>query len=153
MPRLFSLIALTALLATAAPLPAQAPVRPEIDMVGGRVIVLVERRILPPVHFIWPPVQNACSDECTLDLQYAAQVQSQTAFLKVFLSDDAFGLSPPDPLKTAPIPDLTGWRVSLAELGEASEQDLSNPWRHSDFPVRQDLNQNQVFNIAIGTQF
>jgi hypothetical protein len=57
------------------------------------------------------------------------------------------------PLATAPIPDLTGWRTRLSELGEMSEQDVNTPRRDSAFPFRHDSNQTQVFNIAIGTQF
>jgi hypothetical protein len=81
-------------------------------------------------------------------------MQSQTAFVRFFLPDDTFGLSSSDALKTAPIPDLTGWRMSLAVLEEATHRESMDPSLgppiHGDFsfPVRK-----QVFNIAIGAQF
>jgi hypothetical protein len=155
MPRLFPLYAVMATLATAAPLFAQGAVSPEAIKTGGHVFILVDRPLPLPGHFIWVPVQNVCSGESTLDLQYAATVQSQTAFLRVFLPDDTFGLSAPDPLRTVPIPDLTGWRKSLASLGEASHQQPGEVMIHgesSDFPFQAPA-QKQVFNIAIGTEF
>jgi hypothetical protein len=157
MPRLFPLFALTAMLAAAAPLFAQDTVSRHTLIVHAQIGPLEGSPLLPPiVHRLpvnWAPIPNVCSGECTLDLQYAAQMQSQTAFLRVFLPDDAFGLPLPDRLATAPIPDLTGWRTRLSELGETSEQDVNKPRQDSDFPFRRDSNQTQVFNIAIGTQF
>jgi len=63
----------------------------------------------------------------------------------------------PDPLATAPIPDLTGWRASFAELREAAhQQPVERGYDHPDlgFPIiRRDQDPSQVFNIAIGTEF
>jgi hypothetical protein len=157
MPRLFPLFAVMAMGTTAAPLLGQNAVSPDAVTVGGQVLILCERPPPPRGHFIWPPIPNVCSGDCTLDRQYAAQMQSHTAFVRIFLPDDTFGISSPDPLKTATIPDLTGWRVSRAVLEEAINQEPldvpGGPPIHGDFgfPVRKD--QPQVFNIVIGTQF
>jgi hypothetical protein len=157
MPRRFPLFALMAMLATATQVLGQNAVSPDTVMVGRPVFVLSQSSLPPAGQFIWPPIPNVCSGESTLDLQYAAHMQSQTALVRVFLPDDTFGLSSSDPWKTVPIPDLTGWRVSLAVLEETMHREPMDvplgPPIHGDFglPVRK--NQSQVFNIAIGTQF
>ncbi len=161
MPRNFPLFAVTAMLATATPLLAQVGASSALP-VGGHVIVLVERKPPAPGQSIWTPVPNVISGESTLDFQYQGTMLSETAFLRVFLGDRSFGLAP-DPLTVVPVPDLTGWRKSLAVLEEASHQYPGDERYYQnrqykqnpdyDIPIRRDRDKSRPSNIDIATEF
>lgn len=148
MPRLLPIFALTASLATAAPLIADGVTFPGSPLPSCRGFS------------IWAPVENVNDGESTIELQYAAPIQSQTSFLRVLLPAGTRELLLPNQWTTGAIHDLTGWRTSLSSFGEASHQApldrrfYENQRYYEDhLPIQRDRDRTQVFNIAIGAQY
>jgi hypothetical protein len=149
MPRLLPIFALTASLTTAAPLFADGVAFPGSPLPAR------------PDYSIWAPVENVNDGESTIELQYAAPIQSQTSFLRLFLPAGSRELLLPNQWTAGAIHDLTGWRTSLSSSGEVSRRApvdrrfYENQRYYEDrFPLNHNaVDRAQVFNIAIGAQY